>query len=83
MSNYTSLKNEYRKIINEKLNDKQLRKNLSTGMDTLKNNRKKLIDSRFNDWESLREKGRQLKIKNLSKLDILLQKFDKYSLGNR
>lgn len=82
MSNYTSLKNEYRKIINEKLNDKQLRKNLSTGMDTLKNNRKKLIDSRFNDWESLREKGRQLKIKNLSKLDILLQKFEKNAIKN-
>ena len=40
-------------LINEKLNDEQLRKNLEFGMSLLQGNRKKLLKERYPDWESL------------------------------
>lgn len=75
-------KEQYHSIIQSKLQDAQLRNNLLNGMDTLKTNRKNLIANRFIDWESLREKAKQLKNKNLSKLDSLLETFEKNATQN-
>lgn len=77
-----NIKQQFSNIINEKLQDNQLRNNLSSAMDTLKNNRKKLINSRFLDWENLRDKGYKLKQKNISKLDVLLETFEKNAIKN-
>lgn len=77
-----NIKQQFSNIINEKLQDNQLRNNLSSAMDTLKNNRKNLINSRFLDWENLRDKGYKLKQKNLSKLDVLLETFERNAIKN-
>ena len=69
-------------IVNTKLSDKQLRVNLKNVMDTLKTNRKNLITSRFIDWEELREKGKALKQKTLSRLDVLLERFEQNASKN-
>ncbi|RDU65402.1 iron-sulfur cluster-binding protein [Helicobacter didelphidarum] len=75
-------KDEFHHAINGNLNDKQLRANLKNAMDTLKNNRKNLINARFYDWESLRNKGKEIKQKNLRQLDILLEQFEANAVRN-
>lgn len=77
-----SIKYQFRDVINEKLQDDQLRKNLSSVMGTLKDNRKKLINARFIDWESLRDKGYEVKQKSLAQLDLLLEKFETNAIKN-
>ncbi|RDU61039.1 LutB/LldF family L-lactate oxidation iron-sulfur protein [Helicobacter marmotae] len=74
--------NEHTNIVHDKLNDKQLRQNLTNVMDTLKNNRKNLIASRYLDWEGLREQGRAVKQKSLSQLDVLLERFEQNATKN-
>ena len=78
----SSIKQQYHDIVHTKLEDAQLRKNLLSVMDTLKGNRKKLISTRFLDWEALRQKGKEIKQKNLSKLDSLLEEFESNALKN-
>lgn len=73
---------EHRNIVHTKLHDTQLRTNLKSVMDTLKKNRKNLITSRFVDWEGLREKGRAVKQKSLSQLDVLLERFEENAKKN-
>lgn len=80
--NQQEIKQQYHDIINSQLNDKQLRKNLKSVMDTLKTNRKNLISARFYDWEALREKGKAIKQKNLRQLDKLLETFEANALAN-
>ncbi len=77
-----NIKQQYHDVIHTKLEDAQLRKNLLSVMDTLKGNRKKLIATRFLDWEALREKGKEIKQKNLSKLDLLLETFESNARKN-
>lgn len=76
------MKKQYAYTINQKLQDSQLRQNLKSVMDTLKGNRKRLINSRFYDWEALRTKGKNLKQKNLAKLDSLLETFESNATKN-
>lgn len=73
---------EHTHIVHDKLCDKQLRENLKSTMDTLKNNRKKLIATRYKDWEELREKGRLVKQKSLSQLDVLVERFAQKASDN-
>ncbi|WP_336524530.1 LUD domain-containing protein, partial [Helicobacter japonicus] len=73
---------EHTNIVHTKLNDKQLRKNLKSVMDTLKTNRKNLITSRYTDWEALREQGKAVKQKSLSQLNILLERFEQNATKN-
>lgn len=80
-SNFHSNK-EFENIIGEKLEDRQLRENLKSAMDTLKGNRKKLIATRYLDWEGLREEARKLKLKALTHLDVLLERFEKNATKN-
>ncbi|MGX3010939.1 LutB/LldF family L-lactate oxidation iron-sulfur protein [Helicobacter sp. 23-1044] len=81
MSSFHS-KEQYHKIINEKLNDKQMRENLKSSMHTLKTNRKNTIANRYNNWESLREMGRKVKQNALSKLPELLERFEVNAIKN-
>lgn len=67
---------EYKESITTHLEDKQLRTNLKTSMDTLKNNRHKLINARYHDWEGLRDLGKEIKQRALSKLPELLERFE-------
>ncbi|MGI0440329.1 LutB/LldF family L-lactate oxidation iron-sulfur protein [Helicobacter himalayensis] len=76
------LKQKYHEAINEGLNNKQLRTNLLNAMDTLRGNRKKLINACFTDWEGLRDKGKELKQKNLRHLDEILETFEKNATRN-
>lgn len=69
-------------LINEKLNDEQLRKNLEFGMSLLQGNRKKLLKERYPDWESLREEGRKVKQNTLSRLPELLERFEQKATEN-
>ncbi|GAD18025.1 LutB/LldF family L-lactate oxidation iron-sulfur protein [Helicobacter fennelliae] len=72
----------YEEEVLQKLSDEQLRKNLKSCMTTLKTNRKNLITTRFTDWEGLRKKGRNVKLKALSQLDYLLEEFEKNATAN-
>lgn len=69
-------------LVNQKLNDKQMRENLSRAMHTLQTNRKKLVDSKFSDWQGLRSSAKIAKNNALSKLDDLLLKFETNALKN-
>ncbi|RDU62422.1 LutB/LldF family L-lactate oxidation iron-sulfur protein [Helicobacter sp. MIT 14-3879] len=82
MSNNFHSSSEYNNIIHNKLNDKQLRKNLKSVMDTLKKNRKNTIASRYTNWEELRELGRKVKQNSLSNLANLLDKFEQNAIKN-
>ncbi|PAF53113.1 iron-sulfur cluster-binding protein [Helicobacter sp. 13S00482-2] len=73
---------QYEATINKKLSDPQLRKNLKSVMNTLKTNRKNLINARYTDWEGLRELGKAVKLKALSHLDELLERFERNALKN-
>lgn len=73
---------QYEDTISEKLSDNQLRKNLKSVMTTLKTNRKNLINARYTDWEGLRELGKAVKIKALSHLDELLERFEQNAIKN-
>lgn len=67
---------DYEKLIDEKLSDKQLRDNLKSAMDTLKEGRRSLIFNKFNDWHLLRDKASSIKQKCLSNLPNLIQEFE-------
>lgn len=73
---------DHRKLIHEKVNDKQLNKNLEYVMNILQTNRRNLINERYNDWESLREEGRKVKQNTLSRLPELLERFEKNAEKN-
>ncbi len=77
-----SVNQNYKQAIDSKLNDEQLRANLKNAMTTLKTNRKNLVTSKFLDWEGLRKKGRDVKLKALSRLDKLLEEFEKNATKN-
>ncbi len=68
---------EYEEIITDQLGDMQLRENLRSAMDTLRANRKNLIKNRYSEWENLRELGKEVKLKILSRLDEYLELFEK------
>lgn len=80
--NNTAIKAQFHTAINEGLENKQLRTNLLSAMDTLRANRKKLLTTRFIHWESLREKGKGLKQNTLAKLDSTLEEFERNATRN-
>ena len=80
--NTTTIKAQFHTAINEGLENKQLRTNLLSAMDTLRTNRKKLLSTRFIHWESLREKGKGLKQNALSQLDSVLEEFESNATKN-
>ncbi|RVY12815.1 iron-sulfur cluster-binding protein [Helicobacter pylori] len=73
---------EYEEIITDQLGDMQLRENLRSAMDTLRANRKNLIKNRYSEWENLRELGKEVKLKILSRLDEYLELFEKNATQN-
>lgn len=76
------MSNPHENIVKQKLNDAQLRENLSNAMHTLQTNRKNLIAKRFDEWEELRRRGKNAKNNALSKLDELLVKFEENATKN-
>lgn len=79
---YQDIKDKYHNAIQTGLNDKQLRTNLLNAMDTLRTKRKELINARFLDWEALRRRAKEVKQKNLRKLDKNLENFEKNAINN-
>ncbi|PID48237.1 MAG: iron-sulfur cluster-binding protein [Proteobacteria bacterium] len=73
---------KHEKIVQEKLNDQQLRKNLYSAMHTLQTNRKNLIKNKYTDWEGLREKGKIVKENALNNLEERLLEFEKNATKN-
>ncbi|MGL2860924.1 LUD domain-containing protein, partial [Helicobacter pylori] len=73
---------EYEEIITDQLGDMQLRENLRSAMDTLRANRKNLLKNRYSEWENLRELGKEVKLKILSRLDEYLELFEKNATKN-
>lgn len=69
-------------LIHQKINDKQLRENLSSAMHTLQTNRKNLIAKRFVDWQALRDQGKNAKNNALSRLDERLLEFEANATKN-
>lgn len=82
MSSDFHSKEQYEEVVHNKLNNKQLRKNLKSVMTTLKQNRKNTIASRYTNWEELRELGRKVKQNSLSKLPTLLENFEHNAIKN-
>lgn len=70
------------KLVEEKLNDQQLRKNLYSAMHTLQTNRKNLIKTKYIDWEGLRQKGKEVKDNALNSLDKRLEEFEQNATKN-
>lgn len=73
---------EYEKLIEEKLGDKQLRDNLRHAMDALRKGRKTLVDTRYNNWEELRERAKEVKLRSLANLGPLILEFEKNCEAN-
>lgn len=69
-------------IVKQKLEDEQMRSNLSKAMHTLQANRLKVIEDKFLDWEGLRAKAKQAKDNALMSLDERLLEFEKNAIKN-
>lgn len=76
------MSNPHENIVREKLNDTQLRQNLTNAMHTLQRNRKNLLEKRFHAWEGLRERGKKAKNNALSNLAELLVRFEENATKN-
>ena len=70
------------KIVNEKLNDAQMRQNLSTAMHTLQRNRQNTIKDRFIDWQGLRFKAKEAKNNSLMSLKERVLEFEENASKN-
>lgn len=72
----------HEEIVNIKLNDTQMRENLSNAMHTLQKNRLKVIDDKFKDWQGLRIRAKQAKNNALMSLEERLLEFEKNATKN-
>lgn len=73
---------QYEEVIHQKIHNEQLGKNLDAAMTTLKTKRKALISSQYSDWEEFRELAREVKMRALSHLDELLERFEENATKN-
>jgi len=69
-------------IVKACLADKELRQNLSKAMHLLQGNRQRLKETKFNNWEGLRNAAKHAKNNALSRLDELIEKFEKNATAN-
>lgn len=72
----------HKTIVHEKLNDAQMRENLTKAMHTLQGNRLNLIENKFNDWQGLRDRARQVKNNALMSLDERIEEFERNATKN-
>ncbi len=72
----------HEQIVNEKLNDTQMRQNLSNAMHTLQKNRLNVIKDRFVDWQGLRFKAKNAKNNALMSLKERLLEFEANATKN-
>ncbi|PIE59296.1 MAG: iron-sulfur cluster-binding protein [Desulfobulbus propionicus] len=70
------------KLVQEKLNDVQLRNNLDMAMHTLQTNRQNLIAKKYTSWEELRERAKEIKNSCLANLEQRLLDFEKHATEN-
>lgn len=72
----------HKTIVQQKLEDRQMRENLAAAMHTMQANRQRTIQSKFIDWEGLRERGRQIKDETLNSLGQMLETFERKAVSN-
>ena len=72
----------HKTIVQQKLEDRQMRENLAAAMHTMQANRQRTIQSKFIDWEGLRERGRQIKDETLNSLGKMLETFERNAVSN-
>ena len=72
----------HEQIVQTKLNDTQMRDNLSVAMHTLQRNRLKVIEDKFQDWQGLRAKAKQAKNNALMNLQERLLEFEQNAQKN-
>lgn len=72
----------HKTIVQQKLEDRQMRENLAAAMHTMQANRQRTIQSKFIDWEGLRERGRQIKDETLNSLGQMLETFERNAVSN-
>ena len=72
----------HKTIVQQKLEDRQMRENLAAAMHTMQANRQRTIQSKFIDWEGLRERGRQIKDETLNSLGQMLETFERQAVSN-
>lgn len=72
----------HKQIVHDKLNDEQMRVNLTNAMHTLQGNRLKLVEGKFEDWQGLRDRARQVKNNALMSLADRIEEFEKNATKN-
>jgi len=77
-----SQKIPHEQIVTAKLNDTQMRENLSNAMHTLQRNRLKVIADKFEDWQGLRTKAKNAKNNALMSLKDRLLEFEENASKN-
>ncbi|MCK0515624.1 LUD domain-containing protein, partial [Anaerobiospirillum sp. NML120448] len=72
----------HKTIVSQKLNDGQMRENLTKAMHTLQGNRLNLIENKFDNWQGLRDRARQVKNNALMSLQERIEEFEKNATKN-
>lgn len=72
----------HKTIVHDKLNDSQMRENLTKAMHTLQGNRLNLIENKYEDWQGLRDRARQVKNNALMSLADRIEEFEKNATKN-
>ncbi|MDD6056539.1 MAG: LutB/LldF family L-lactate oxidation iron-sulfur protein [Helicobacteraceae bacterium] len=72
----------HEQIVKEKLDDTQMRENLSVAMHTLQRNRLNVINTKFSNWQGLRDKAKQAKNNALMSLEERLLEFEANAIKN-
>ena len=72
----------HKTIVSQKLNDGQMRENLTKAMHTLQGNRLNVIENKFEDWQGLRDRARQVKNNALMSLQERIEEFEKNATKN-
>ncbi|MGP1562026.1 MAG: LutB/LldF family L-lactate oxidation iron-sulfur protein [Helicobacteraceae bacterium] len=67
---------KFKELVEQKVKDEQLQKNLYSAMHTLQTNRGNLIANMYDDWEGLRAKGKAVKENAINSLDERLKEFE-------
>lgn len=73
---------DHSKLIEENLDNQQMRENLRKAMHTLQKNRKNVIESKFKDWQGLRDCAANAKKRALRSLEDRLVEFEKNAIKN-
>lgn len=73
---------EHQQLVQSKLQDQQMRANLTAAMHTLQHNRSELIAHKYLDWQGLRVQAQAVKNNALQNLSQRLEEFEKHATAN-